>query len=165
MRFTKMQGLGNDYIYLDCTKERPENAHELARRISDRHFGVGSDGLICVCPSRSADFRMEMYNADGTQGEMCGNGIRCMGKYVYDRGMTNKTDLTIETPGGVRTLRLQVGKGQVVSATVDMGAPVLEPGRIPVVARGSRFIGKQLHVRGRSYEVTCVSMGLSLIHI
>ena len=159
MRFTKMQGLGNDYIYLDCTKERPENAHELARRISDRHFGVGSDGLICVCPSRSADFRMEMYNADGTQGEMCGNGIRCMGKYVYDRGMTNKTDLTIETPGGVRTLRLQVGKGQVVSATVDMGAPVLEPGRIPVVARGSRFIGKQLHVRGRSYEVTCVSMG------
>ena len=116
MRFTKMQGLGNDYIYLDCTKERPENAHELARRISDRHFGVGSDGLICVCPSRSADFRMEMYNADGTQGEMCGNGIRCMGKYVYDRGMTNKTDLTIETPGGVRTLRLQVGKGQVVSA-------------------------------------------------
>ncbi len=106
MLFTKMQGLGNDYIYLDCTKQVPKNVHDLARKLSDRHFGVGSDGLICIGRSDRADFRMDMYNVDGSQGEMCGNGIRCVGKFVYDKGMTDQTTLTIETLAGIRTLML-----------------------------------------------------------
>ncbi len=126
MRFTKMQGLGNDYVYLDCTQHAPKNLPGLSQRVSDRHFGIGSDGLICIFPSEKADFRMRMFNADGSEGEMCGNGIRCVGKFVYDKGMTNKTRLTIETLAGLKTLRL-ILEGEVVSAVeVDMGIPQLE---------------------------------------
>lgn len=124
MRFTKMEGLGNDYVYLDCTQETPDDLPELARRMSDRHFGVGSDGLICVCPSETADFRMLMFNADGSQGAMCGNGIRCVGKYVYDKGLTQKTRLTIETGAGLRSLTLSP-HGRTMEVTVEMGCPVI----------------------------------------
>lgn len=159
MKFTKMHGIGNDYVYVDCTKEMPEGLPELARKLSDRHFGVGSDGLICICPSQKADFQMAMYNTDGTQGEMCGNGIRCVGKFVYDKGLTQKTALTIETLAGIKTLELQVDGGKVVSATVDMGAPILEPERIPVASGGASFLGRHIMVGGRAWSATCVSMG------
>lgn len=122
MRFTKMEGLGNDYVYLDCTQKIPPELPTLARRMSDRHFGVGSDGLICVCPSQKADFRMLMFNADGSRGKMCGNGIRCVGKLVYDKGLTEKTSLTIETDAGVRALRLSPHMG-TMEVTVEMGRP------------------------------------------
>lgn len=123
MHFTKMEGLGNDYIYLDCLKQVPENLPELAMRLSDRHFGVGADGLICIRPGREGDFAMEMYNADGSRGAMCGNGIRCVGKYVYDNGLTRKTCLTIDTDAGPRFLQLYVRSGEVEQVTVDMGEP------------------------------------------
>lgn len=125
MRFTKMEGLGNDYVYLDCTKETPVDLPELARKMSDRHFGIGSDGLICIFPSQIADFKMVMFNADGSQAEMCGNGIRCVGKFVFDKGLTHKTELTIETLAGVKVLALSVLGGQVDAVTVDMGSPAL----------------------------------------
>lgn len=159
MRFTKMQGLGNDYVYLDCTQQVPKNVHDLARKLSDRHFGVGSDGLICIGRSDKADFRMDMYNVDGSQGEMCGNGIRCVGKFVYDKGMTDQTTVTIETLAGIRTLMLKADGGVVTSVAADMGVPILEPGLIPVTAQGRDFISKKIQVKGKSYEVTCVSMG------
>lgn len=146
MRFTKMQGLGNDYVYLDCTKESPEDLPALAVRISDRHFGVGSDGLICVCPSEKADFRMRMFNADGSEGEMCGNGIRCVGKFVYDKGLTDKTVITIETLAGIKEIHLSVERGKVLSVTVDMGIPEVENART-------------LEILGRKYEIRPVSMG------
>lgn len=140
MRFTKMQGLGNDYVYLDCTQSTPEELPKLAVQLSDRHFGVGSDGLICICPSETADFRMRMFNADGSEGEMCGNGIRCVGKLVYDQGLTDKTTLAIETLAGIKTLKLQVEKGKVHSVTVDMGVPV--PGKpFPVTVQGREYMG------------------------
>lgn len=123
MRFTKMEGLGNDYIYLDCMEQAPEDLPGLARRLSDRHFGVGADGLICIRPGIYGDFTMEMYNADGSRGAMCGNGIRCVGKYVYDKGLTRKTCLTIDTDAGPRRLELKVLGGEVERVTVDMGAP------------------------------------------
>lgn len=125
MRFTKMEGLGNDYVYLDCTKETPVDLPELSRKISDRHFGIGSDGLICILPSQIADFKMSMFNADGSQAEMCGNGIRCVGKFVFDKGLTHRTELTIETLAGVKTLTLSVVDGHVDAVTVDMGSPTL----------------------------------------
>ena len=133
MRFTKMEGLGNDYIYLNCLKEVPEDLPGLAVKLSDRHFGVGADGLICIRPGRDGDFFMEMYNADGSRGAMCGNGIRCVGKYVYDNGLTRKTCLTIDTDAGPRFLRLHVLGGQVREVTVDMGEPKLSP---PVEVQG-----------------------------
>ncbi len=125
MKFTKMHGLGNDYIYLDCTRSMPEDPAGLARRLSDRHFGIGGDGLICLCPSDRGDFKMRMFNADGSEGEMCGNGIRCLGKYVYDRGMTSKTILHIETLAGMRQVRLHLKQDRVTGATVDMGKPAV----------------------------------------
>lgn len=126
MRFTKMEGLGNDYVYLDCTQAPICELPELARRMSDRHFGVGSDGLICIFPSQTADFKMVMLNADGSQAEMCGNGIRCVGKFVFDKGLTHKTELTIETLAGVKDISLTILGGQVDEVTVDMGVPHLE---------------------------------------
>lgn len=126
MRFTKMEGLGNDYVYLDCTRSAPEDLPSLSRAVSDRHFGVGSDGLICIFPSDKADFRMVMFNADGSQAEMCGNGIRCVGKFVYDKGLTDKMELSIETLAGVKYLSLSVKNGEVDMVTVDMGIPELE---------------------------------------
>ena len=129
MHFTKMQGLGNDYVYLDCTRDVPPDLPALAKAISDRHFGVGSDGLICVCVSDKADFRMRMFNADGSESEMCGNGIRCVGKFVYDKGLANKTELLIETLAGIKHLSLQVDGGEVTGITVDMGVPRPEAAR------------------------------------
>ena len=146
MRFTKMQGLGNDYVYLNGLDGLPEDLPELARRMSDRHFGVGSDGLICICPSQTADFKMRIFNADGSEGEMCGNGIRCLGKYVYDKGLTGKRELIVETAAGLRTLELLVENGRVASVRVDMGCPqVGEP--------------LELMAAGKSWTVTPVSMG------
>ena len=141
MRFVKMQGLGNDYIYLDCLAETPEDLPGLARRLSDRHFGVGGDGLICICPSEAADFRMRMFNADGSEGLMCGNGIRCVGKFVYDRGLTSETALRVETAAGVKRLTLQVEGHKAVAATVDMGAPELEP-PVTVFVKGKPYTGR-----------------------
>lgn len=133
MHFTKMQGIGNDYVYVNGATDRPRDPAAAARFVSDRHFGIGSDGLILINPSQKADFEMEMYNADGSRGEMCGNGIRCVGKYVYDHGLTDRTTLRIETLAGIRTLELTVGgDGKVWGARVDMGRPVLEPKKIPV---------------------------------
>ncbi len=159
MKFTKMQGLGNDYVYVNCFKEKIDNPSELARRISDRHFGVGSDGLIMINPSDKADFEMEMYNADGSRGEMCGNGIRCVAKYVYDYGLTDKTHISVETLGGVKYLDLTVEEGKVRLVKVDMGKPVLEPLEIPVKAAGNRAVDEPIIVGGEEYRMTCVSMG------
>lgn len=159
MKFTKMQGLGNDYVYVNCFKEKIDNPPELARRISDRHFGVGSDGLIMINPSDKADFEMEMYNADGSRGEMCGNGIRCVAKYVYDYGLTDKTHISVETLGGIKYLDLTVEEGKVKMVKVDMGKPELEPLKIPVKASGDKAVDEPILVGGNEYRMTCVSMG------
>lgn len=159
MKFTKMQGLGNDYVYVNCFEEKIDNPPELARRISDRHFGVGSDGLIMINPSDRADFEMEMYNADGSRGEMCGNGIRCVAKYVYDYGLTDKTDISVETLGGIKYLELTVEEGKVRTVKVDMGKPELEPQKIPVKADGDKAVDEPILVGGEEYRMTCVSMG------
>lgn len=159
MKFTKMQGLGNDYVYVNCMEQMVEDAAETARRVSDRHFGIGSDGLILICPSDKADFEMRMYNADGSRGEMCGNGIRCVGKYVYDYGLTDKTSLSVETLGGIKHLFLEVEGGKVSLVKVDMGPAILEPEKIPVTAEGSRVVDEPLQVDGKTFRMTCVSMG------
>ena len=159
MKFTKMQGIGNDYVYVNCFEEKIENPSELAVKISDRHFGVGADGLIMINPSEKADFEMEMYNADGSRGEMCGNGIRCVGKYVYDHGMTDKTEISVETLGGIKYLNLNVENGKVRSVKVDMGEPVLVTSEIPVVCDGERAVDVPISVDGKEYRMTCVSMG------
>ena len=162
MKFTKMQAAGNDYVYMDTLKAPIPNPDELARRISDRHFGVGSDGLILICPPSDpgkADFRMQMFNADGAEAEMCGNGIRCVGKYVYDNGHTDKEQVRIETLAGILTLQLHVVGGKVRTVTVDMGEPRLCPKEIPVSDEGENFIDRALRVQGRVWNVTAVSMG------
>ena len=146
MRFTKMEGLGNDYIYLNGLDGLPEDLPALARRMSNRHFGVGSDGIICICPSDQADFRMRMFNADGSEGEMCGNGIRCLGKYVYDKGLTHKKKLTIETGGGLRTLELLTEDGLVKAVRVNMGRPQVRT-------------AMELTAGGRMWQITPVSIG------
>lgn len=177
LRFTKMEGLGNDYVYMDCMEKEPENPSALAVAVSDRHFGVGADGLILICPSKKADFQMKMYNADGSRGEMCGNGIRCVGKYVYDKGLTDKTSLVIETLAGLRRLELTLsGHGtrehqedqatalprpEVEQVTVDMGSPILEASKIPVSMEliGDDAIDVPIRVGRQLYHMTCVSMG------
>ena len=160
MRFTKMQGAGNDYVYVNCFEETVENAPELARRISDRHFGVGSDGLILIAPSDKADVQMIMYNADGSRAQMCGNGVRCVGKFAHDRGIVDKTVLTVETLAGIKTLTLHLGAdGQTESVTVDMGEPELTPARIPVRADGERAVEIPVAAAGQTWRATCVSMG------
>lgn len=159
MKFTKMHGLGNDYVYVNCFEEKIDNPPAVARFVSDRHFGIGSDGLIMINPSKTADFEMEMYNADGSRGEMCGNGIRCVAKYVYDNGMTDKEVITVETLSGIKTLQLAVSEGRVQAVTVDMGSPVLTPSQIPVKCEGDRMINQPVSVGGKEYYITCVSMG------
>lgn len=159
MRFTKMHGLGNDYVYVNCFEERIANPSETARYVSDRHFGVGSDGLIMINPSEAADFEMEMYNADGSRGEMCGNGIRCVAKYVYDYGLTDKTSISVETLGGIKYLDLTVEDGKAVLVKVDMGTPILDPGQIPIVSGGDAVIDEPVVVDGTEYRMTGVSMG------
>jgi diaminopimelate epimerase len=133
MKFTKMQGIGNDYIYVNCFEEKVENPSELAVRLSDRHFGIGSDGIIFIEPSKVADCKMNMYNADGSQGKMCGNGIRCVGKYVYERGIAKKEILQVETLSGIKTLHLNIADGQVKTVEVNMGKPILKSADIPVL--------------------------------
>ena len=159
MNFTKMQGCGNDYCYIDCTKQQIENTQELARKISDRHFGVGSDGLILIKPSEKADFFMDMYNSDGSRAQMCGNGIRCVAKFVYDKGLTDKKQLLIETPGGIKQLELSTWEGKVTHVTVNMGSPVLTPSLIPVISEKDRVINEPITVGGRQFHMTCLSMG------
>lgn len=159
MKFTKMHGCGNDYVYVNCFEETVENPAELAKVVSDRHFGIGSDGLILICPSNQADFRMRMFNADGSEGEMCGNGIRCVAKYVYDHGMTDKTQVSIETGGGIKCLDLTVEDGKVTLVKVDMGEPILVPAQIPVDFSGEQVVDEPLMVDGKEWKVTCVSMG------
>lgn len=159
MKFTKMQGIGNDYVYVNCLQETIENPSELAKKISDRHYGVGSDGLIMINPSDKADFEMEMYNADGSRGEMCGNGIRCVAKYVYDYGLTDKTSISVETLAGIKYLDLTVEDGKVVLAKVDMGKPMLRPEEVPVVSEKEEVIDEPITVDGQEYRMTCVSMG------
>ena len=159
MRFTKMHGIGNDYIYINCFEERVEDPGALSVRMSRPHFGVGSDGVILICPSDVADFAMRMYNSDGSESEMCGNGIRCLGRYVYERGLTKKTSFTVMTGGGLKQLELKVSGGKVQSVRVDMGSPVLTPELIPTTLTGEMVMGAALHVGGASYKVHCVSMG------
>ena len=160
MKFTKMQGIGNDYIYVDCFSVKVEDPSALAVRISDRHFGVGSDGLILIKPSDQADFEMEMYNADGSRGKMCGNGIRCVGKYVYDNGLTDQTRISIETLAGIKYLELFTDGGKVTHVRVDMGEPILTPALIPVLSEKKDLVRDEaICVAGREWRMTCVSMG------
>ena len=159
MKFTKMQGLGNDYVYVNCFKETIENPPEMAKKVSNRNFGIGSDGLIMINPSDVADFEMEMYNADGSRSEMCGNGIRCVGKYVYDYGLTEKEHISVETLAGIKYLDLTVEDGKVKLVKVDMGSPELVPENIPIVADGNSVIDEPINVNGTEYRMTGVSMG------
>ncbi|MCL2569561.1 MAG: diaminopimelate epimerase [Oscillospiraceae bacterium] len=159
MQFTKMHGIGNDYVFVDCFAAAVADRSALAVRVSDRHFGIGSDGLIFIGPSAKADFLMDMYNADGSRSQMCGNGIRCVGKYVYDKGLTDQTVITVESGGEVKTLELFVKESKVRSVRVNMGQPIFEPGRIPVDAPGEDFVDEPVEVLGERYLVTALSMG------
>ena len=160
MHFTKMHGAGNDYVYLDCFAQPvPENLPELARRISDRRFGVGGDGLILILPSHQADARMQMFNADGSEAEMCGNGIRCVAKFLYDHGICPRETLRVETGAGVLDLRVEIQAGRVQRVQVDMGEPLLAPAEIPTTLPGPRIVEQPLVVAGREFRVTCLSMG------
>lgn len=160
MKFTKMHGTGNDYIYINGFEEKLENPSEAAVKLSDRRFGIGSDGLILILPSDVADCRMEMFNADGSIGKMCGNGIRCVAKYVYDRGLVKKDVLRVETRSGIKTLQLQVEDGKVASVRVNMGQPELDPEKIPVLFSKDRMVDEEVYTpSGNVWRVTCVSMG------
>lgn len=160
MKFYKMHGIGNDYIYFDCMREELKNPGELAIRLSDRHFSIGGDGIILLCPSEIADCKMRMFNADGSEGKMCGNGIRCIGKLAHDLGYVNGDTCTVETLSGVKTLKLFVGcNGTVESVTVDMGAAVLNGKQIPSTMEGETVVNRPLEVDGKTYAVTLVSMG------
>ena len=160
MKFTKMHGIGNDYIYVNCFEEEiPADPAALSRRLSDRHFGIGSDGLILIRPTENGDAMMDLYNADGSRAMMCGNGIRCVGRYVYERGIAKKETLRIDTLSGVKTLHLDVANGTVQSIEVDMGEPVLEPASIPVLLPGERAVSVPVEMGDDVFSVTCVSMG------
>ncbi len=168
MKFVKMHGCGNDYIYVDGAKEKVENKPDVVRRLSDRHFGIGGDGVIFINPSANADFEMEMYNADGSRSEMCGNGIRCVAKFVYDKGLTDKNPVTIESGGSIKTLYLNLKDGKVDTVTVNMGEPILEAERIPVDVKGfadegegvlNRCISMEIGGKKTEASVSCVSMG------
>lgn len=159
LKFTKMHGTGNDYVYVNLFEETLENPGEVSVKISDRHFGIGSDGLICIAPSQVADCRMIMFNADGSEGAMCGNGIRCVAKYVYDHGIVKKDKMSVETKSGIKQLELTIEDGKAVFVKVNMGQAVLKPSLIPVKAEGEDFIARKIEVAGKEYVVTCVSMG------
>lgn len=159
MKFTKLHGCGNGYIYVNLFEEKLENPAEMSIKVSDPHFGIGSDGLITIGPSEVADFAMRIYNADGSEAEMCGNGIRCVGKYVYDHGLTDKTEIAVESGAGIKYLSLNVVDGKVATVCVDMGEPIFAPEDIPVVAEGDNVIDEPITVGGKNWEMTCVSMG------
>lgn len=157
--FTKMHGIGNDYIYIDCFKEKVDNPEYLAKIMSPRRTSVGSDGVILICPSDVADAKMRMFNLDGSEGKMCGNGIRCVGKYIYDNGIAKKETLTVETLSGIKTLKVEAENGKAVRLTVDMGEPIFKPCDIPVNYDGERMIDAPISVGGKDYRITAVSMG------
>ena len=159
MKFTKMHGIGNDYVYVNCFKETVEHPSEAAIKVSDRHFGIGSDGLILIKPSEVADGKMEMYNADGSQGAMCGNGIRCVAKYMYDYGITDKTSISVETKSGIKYLDLTIKDGKVDTVKVNMGTPILKAADIPVRSEKEQVIDEPVMVDGKEWKITCVSMG------
>jgi diaminopimelate epimerase len=160
MKFTKMHGIGNDYVYVNCFKEQVENPGELAIRVSDRHFGIGSDGLILIKPSDRADFEMAMYNADGSEGAMCGNGIRCVAKYVYDYGLTDQTRIRVDTKSGIKVLDLTIGEdGKVSFVRVNMGSPELTAAKIPIISEREQVVAEPVEVGGVTYAITGVSMG------
>ena len=159
MKFTKMQGAGNDYIYVNCFTETVKNPEETAVRVSDRHFGVGADGLVLICPSENADFFMDIYNADGSRAKMCGNATRCVAKYVYDNKMTDKTEIALETLSGIKRIKITVQDGKAVAARVNMGAPILTPREIPTKFDGETVVSQNLTIDDTTYAVTCVSMG------
>lgn len=159
MKFTKLHGCGNGYIYVNLFEEKLENPAEMSIKVSDHHFGIGSDGLITIGPSEIADFTMHIYNADGSEAEMCGNGVRCVGKYVYDHGLTDKTEVAVETGAGIKYLTLNVEEGKVKTVRVDMGEPIFEPEKIPVVAEGENVIQEPITVGDKDWKMTCVSMG------
>ena len=159
MKFTKMHGCGNDYVYVNLFEEKVEDPSRVSIVVSDRHFGIGSDGLITIGPSDVADFRMRIYNADGSEAEMCGNGIRCVAKYVYDHKLTDQTQISVETGAGIKTLELTVENDKVTLVRVDMGEPILTPAEIPVVAEGERVVDEPITVDGKEWRMTCVSMG------
>ena len=160
IKFTKMHGLGNDYVYIDCTEEQKiKNISSLAQFISNRHFGVGSDGLILICKSDIADFKMRMFNYDGTEAEMCGNGIRCVGKFVYDKGLTKKDNITVETLAGIKKLKFNIKEGNVETVEVDMGEPILEPDKIPVISEEAIVKNLKIKARENEFKFTYVSMG------
>jgi len=159
MKFTKMHGAGNDYIYVNCFEEKVENPGETALKVSDRHFGIGSDGLVLIEPSSAADFKMDIYNSDGSRAKMCGNATRCVAKYVFDNGMTKKQEITLETLSGIKTINILIENGKVSGATVNMGVPVTEPNQIPVKLDGDIVLSRKIEVAGKEYAITCVSMG------
>lgn len=160
MKFTKMHGIGNDYIYVNCFEENVEQPEKLSIAVSDVRKGIGADGLVLIMPSEKADFRMRIFNADGSEAQMCGNATRCIGKYVYEKGLTDKTEITLETQSGIKYLTLFInGSNQVELVRVDMGKAVLEPGKIPVKSDLKRFINAPVEVDNKSYNLTCVSMG------
>ena len=159
MKFTKLHGCGNGYIYVNLFEEKLDNPAEMAIKVSDHHFGIGSDGLITIGPSNIADFAMRIYNADGSEAEMCGNGIRCVGKYVYDHGLTDKTSIAVESGAGIKYLTLNVENGKVATVCVDMGEPIFAPAEIPVVAEGDVIIDEPIQVGDKEWKMTCVSMG------
>lgn len=159
LKFTKMHGTGNDYVYVNCFEETVDNPEELAVRVSDRHFGIGSDGLILITPSEVADVRMRMFNLDGSEGMMCGNGIRCVAKYAYDRGIAKKQTMTVETKSGIKTLEITDKDGEAEYIAVNMGKAILKPSLIPVDDDGEDFIARDVEVNGQMYKMTCVSMG------
>ena len=159
MEFTKMQGCGNDYVYVNGFENKIDNPNKLSEIVSDRHFGIGSDGLIVINPSEKADFKMSMYNADGSEGKMCGNGIRCVAKYVYDNKMTDKTTITVETLSGIKTLELNVKNDKVETVKVNMGTPILLPKDVPVVSDKDKVVDEPIVIDDKEYRITCVSMG------
>ncbi len=159
MKFTKMHGCGNDYVYVNLFEENIADPAAFSIKVSDRHFGIGSDGLITIGPSDVADFRMRIYNADGSEAEMCGNGIRCVAKYVYDHKLTDKTNVSVESGAGIKYLQLTVEDDKVTQVRVDMGEPILAPSDIPVVAQGDKVVDEPIEVCDKTWHMTCVSMG------
>ena len=159
MKFTKMHGIGNDYIYFNCFEEKIKNPGELSIKLSDRHFGAGGDGIVLILPSDKADFRMRMFNADGSEGKMCGNASRCVGKYLYEKGLTKKTSIKLETLSGIKVLDLKVVNEKVVSVKVNMGKPIVEAKNIPVISDEEEVINRELIINKEKYNITCISMG------
>lgn len=160
IKFTKMHGLGNDYVYIDCMNgQEIEDISTLAQFVSNRHFGIGSDGLILICKSDVADFKMRMFNYDGSEAEMCGNGIRCVGKFVYDKGLTNKETITVETLAGIKKLKFNIKEGKVQTVEVDMGKPILEAKNIPVISEELPVKNLKIKIDDKEFIFTCVSMG------